>query len=386
MTTLAALTLVSGAWLSVEVSIDGPGYLRFALEGRIVYAKSATLQVQGGRLAHPTGAPLVPTVPAPSAMESLSITEDGWVQGRSQVGESRLGRIVLAQVAGSPTLLDAGLLAFSQRPRVGFPASEGWGKMVIGKSGVTLRPEETSEPATSPLQTPGSLILRASERVEVDAGPIQLLDLLQLEGKSEWRPLLETIEIAKAPPVGVPLKISKSRIVARVQAAGFAPSQIIDELPPLIEVVTRSQAIPALQLVNAAREAARRKLGDLPFANEADERDFIAPVGDVELRAESVQTANSSVSVVVAVYVGGSKFNSRTIRLTVDSAEAGVKAGSTVKVLVRSGGIVAELPGRVKSNAFVGQTVEVSISLGQPPTQTTHLGTVKAPGIVEVKL
>lgn len=386
MTTLAAFTLATGVWLSVDVSIDGPGYLRFALEGRIVYAKSATLQVQGGRLTHPTGAPLVPTVPAPAALESLSITEDGWVEGRSQSSESRLGRIVLAQVAGSPTLLEAGLMAFSQRPRVGFPASEGWGKVVSGKVGVSLRTEPAVDPTISPLLTPGSLILRAPERVEVDPGPVRLLDLLQLEGRTEWHRLLESIEIAQAPPVGVSQKISKARVVARVQTAGIAPSQIVDELPPLVEVVTRSQAIPAAQLVTAAREAAKRELGDLPFSSEADERDFIAPVGEVELRAESVRTANSSVSVVLAVYIGGSKFNSRTIRLSVDSAEAGVKAGSTVKVLVRSGGVVAELSGRAKSNAFVGQAVEVSLSLGQPPTQTTHLGVVKAPGIVEVKL
>ena len=64
---IAALLLATVATTpSLDLRVDGEGYLRLAYDGRIVYAKSARFVARGGRLVTEKGAGLMPMIATPT--------------------------------------------------------------------------------------------------------------------------------------------------------------------------------------------------------------------------------------------------------------------------------------------------------------------------------
>jgi flagella basal body P-ring formation protein FlgA len=99
-----------------------------------------------------------------------------------------------------------------------------------------------------------------------------------------------------------------------------------------------------------------------------------------------VSTSNGMATVTLGIRVDNRRILGRTIRLTGVALEPAVQAGGSVTVRFVSNGVVVEIAGRVRSSAAIGQTVEVTVNSGEGSGQSTHQGTVIAPGKVEVKL
>ena len=124
MTSIIALALsVFTALTPVKVHVDGPGYLRFIRDGRVVYAKAATFLSIDGNLGS-EGAKVLPEVPIPVGTQTFKVD----LQGNVDVGSAHLGRLVLAIFpAGSTSSTTDDFFTFSERPTLTNPGEDAAG-------------------------------------------------------------------------------------------------------------------------------------------------------------------------------------------------------------------------------------------------------------------
>jgi hypothetical protein len=80
----------------LKVRVDGEGYLRFAREGRVVYASSATLSVADGSLVGAEGATVMPSILVPTDATAIAVDLEGNVSCKRGPDAFPLGRLVLA--------------------------------------------------------------------------------------------------------------------------------------------------------------------------------------------------------------------------------------------------------------------------------------------------
>lgn len=388
MTFLLAAIALAGPTVSVRV--EGSGYLRFALDGRVVYAKAAKLTVTRGHLADVGGAEVLPTFGVPDAASDLKIGGDGHVWATTGGGTTAIGTLILAKFDHEGALSPNGAYLVSKsRPILGHPGANGFGMLV------TESPWDTQAAALSPsVKQSGSqaeanvdlLRITLKERIETDAARAVLGEIAQIQGKDDKH--AGEIDFGPLPPVGSALRLTRERIVTRLLASGLKAVDYDLSAPTVCEVARRGQKVSHTQFIEAATAYAGSSLGSPGTWTSGDALpDIPVPNGVVSLKAESIRTVEGGANVVVAVYVDGRRLNSRTVHVTSSAPPVeGVKAGATIKVRFLISGIVAEVDGRAKTSGFVGQSVEVLVSMapGEPPT--THTGTVVAPGRVEVKL
>ena len=398
----AALTLLplsglqTDASQSISARVEGEGYLRFAREGRIVYAKVAALTVEEGQLSGPNGARVLPSILIPTNGKALRVDGAGAVSILAGENRTEVGRLLLAKFAATESLTAQGayLLARS-RPTIGFPETAGFGSIVAEGAAANVAPAQPkAEPDSQGKSVvrvfqpdaPGTLTVVVEPRVEVSGARVLLGEIATLSG-----PGVETAggaDFGPTPPIGVPMRINRERILSKLAAQGFKRSQVELQSPDVIEVWRKGQRVTQSQFSDAAIALAAATFGNSGAWSSADTApDFIAPIGSLSLKVESLKPSPEGAAASVAVFVSGRRVNSRTVSLACSiPLVEGAKAGQPVKVKFVIHGIVAEVDGRAKSSGYIGQSIEVLVSLmpGSPPT--SHFGTIVAPGHVEVKL
>jgi hypothetical protein len=115
----------------------------------------------------------------------------------------------------------------------------------------------------------------------------------------------------------------------------------------------------------AAIRAAQAQLGaDTALTAESGGINVIAPIGKLELVGENVQVSGTRISVRIAIIVDGERVNSRTLTLDKSDALSKMRAGQTVKLLVRSGAAVVETTGKVRSIDHATGVVMVTSATG----------------------
>jgi hypothetical protein len=379
MIAVLSLVVLAGP-LTLDVKVDGAGYMRFVSEGRVVYANSAQLTVVGGSLGHKSGALVLPTIKVPATAPSLSID----LEGRVFVGEANVGRLVLAVFGPSDALTPSGsFLVAANRPKLSNPGE--------GLAGVIRMGGETPVPQTEPAKTikPVNKVTRSGKATIVVSGDSEasgerflLGEIAQISAAPELTESLKSIEIGDTPSIGVSRGLDVRQIAARLKAEGFDVDELSIEIEPGSKVHRKAQLIPAADFERVAVEAARQALGDtVPLIAQVSRQEFKAPMGTLELVAESCVTNSGGASVLIAVKIDGRRYNARQIQVKPDAQAPGVRFGSPITILMVSGGATVEVSGQAKGNAFVGQTVTVKTSTGVEFT-----GTVVSPGRVEVKL
>lgn len=368
------------------VRVDGDGYLRFIRDGRVVYAKSATLLVQDGKVCDARGPAVLPTIAAPNGA-TLTVDLEGHVQ---LAGGGVIGRLVLALFpTGSALMEQEGFSISTERPRVGNPG-EGTNGVIRAEASTNLAllemrpPTETGgAPKPASTVTKGAVVtVRPSTKV---AGAMILLgEVATIEGEASLAAQLAKVPLGEAPPLGIARILDRDRIVTRIRAAKLDTADLLIIVPDRAEARRQAASVSHDQFVAAATAYVQEKLGPETPVRSADALpEMDVPEGTVELRGQSIAQNGTGLNVVVSVMVDGKPLRSRTVRLITETAEVGVRQGSTVKVLIRSGGALIETTGTARKTALVGQSVDVDIKLDQ---RTTHTGIVTAPGIVEVKL
>lgn len=383
MTLLALLPALIVSAAHVDVRVDGDGYLRFVRDGRVAYAKQARLEARDGKLCHESGPAILPTIRLPEGVESLAVDLDGRVACTVAGQTLDAGRLVLALFSDGTAMREAdGLLVSPDRPRVGNP---GEGTNGVIRSGVpVVSPSAKVPSAKAPTVAGKGATIVVRPRSEVSGETILLGEVADIQAAPDLMETLKAVVVGDTPPMGVPRILDRDRVLTRLRAAKIETADLLVTVPDKAEVRRRSATITHAEFIEAATAFAAQQLGsEVSLSTNDDYPDMAVPEGKLELRGASLTQYGASVNVVVTAVVDGKPVRSRTVRFTVNLAEAGVRQGSAVKVLIKSGGAVIEVTGTARKTAFVGQSVEVEVKLDE---RTTHVGVVTAPGVVEVKL
>lgn len=217
------------------------------------------------------------------------------------------------------------------------------------------------------------------------AGPkFTLGEIADVTADAALKAKIEQLDMGLAPVAGIPRPIVASRIQSMLMVAGLKTSQFEIRLPADAHVALKVQKVGTEKFVQAALQAVQRQLGaEIPMTCPQTFPEFVAPLGDLSLEAGSVSKNQSGFSVMVAVSVNGKRVNSRLITLTVDAmlAATAIKAGDTVKILLRNAGATIQVTGKARSGGMMGQQITVVSSTG-----SVHQATVTGAGQVEVKL
>jgi hypothetical protein len=408
-------TLIASLVLSVpavDVKVDGEGYLRFAREGRIVYAKSAKLTVSQGKLTALTGESVMPTMVIPEDTISLEITLDGTVLAISKSkSKYQAGQFVLGYFENANQVhTDGAFLVSSIRPKLVTPGDQLAGVIRVGaaESKVVIPPKAQPTEPPIPVQkatpvtrsktiekkalpkpknvTPGSVRIDVKLETMVSANTYTVGDIAEVTADADLVEKIKEVPMGTSPLIGIQCPIDKYRLISRLRLAGFEPAKWVINLTAGSTVVRESQKVAQEQFVECATNYGKSLVpSGLGFSSIGAEREFFAPLGALELKCERFNMGTNSATATVAVFVDGRRINSRLVKLNVtgSNGEAVVRiaSGTRVKIVFRSNGAIVEVQGRTSSSALIGQTVQVISD-----RRTSHTGVLVNPGVVEVKL
>jgi len=379
-------TAVIASPLSLGLRVEGNGYLRFALDGRIVYAKEARFSVAEGKLRHIAGANPMPMIEVPANASGLDAEPNGVLYAVIGSERKEIGRLSLALFEAQTTLTPQGeFLIAKARPRLGTPGAEGVGTIQI--LGLATKPISDAKASKANGAPPVGMIaqIKVPAEVTLTGDRVVLADLGEIEANAEWGPKLEAIDFGAAPAVNFPLRLTRARVYSRIKFLGLDEKAFRLEMPEVVTVSARSQRVEPTALIDAARKLAQDKLGPNVKLDQIGEvSGYTAPLGALELRANDIEVRRDNVVVTLGIFVDGKQANTKSVAFTGTGLAAAVKANDAVKVIMRTNGIAVEAIGRVKKEARIGESVEVTIEVGKE--KTTHIGVVKGPGLVEVTL
>lgn len=346
---LTALTMVLAS-TPVKVRVDGEGYLRFIVEGRIVYSQAETLVVKNGVLASAKGAVVTPSIRIPGDVQ-FKVSLDGTVTASG----SEVGHLVVALFDSRP--FQAGqFLASSYRAKLVNPGEAGAGVIRMDGEGKATTPTSTIKTNSSANLKGAKLIIAVPELIEVSGDQVTLGDL----GVKDVQ--LAPTTLFNSPPVGVSSPLTQYRLDSALKQANI---EAMFTLPRNAVIRRRSQVIKREAFNQAATQALLQKLGvELPVNVVDNSGDFTAPDGPLELKAESFNSGSNTFMVTLGIYVEGKRINSRTVSLRADQTAVRVEANSKVTVVMRSAGLSVEVNAKARTSGFIGQNITVVTDTG----------------------
>ena len=381
---------------SVDVRVDGQGLMRFARDGRAVYAKEAHLTVTDGILGK-AGVSLLPEIRVPASTESISIDLEGNVTGIAHESKVALGKLVLAIFPLEDGLVpDGPFLVAKDRPKLCEAGDDTAG--VFRMAGDTAKqPAKVADkvvadatptkhvvaPYHSPTKAPavaGKAQIDINTESQVAGDKILLGEIATIAGDGKVCEQLKALEVGDSPAFGVTRGLDRSSIESRLIQAGYKADAITLNMPTSAKLQRKSQTISGDQILQAAIAAATQKAPGVTYKNDQPALDFLAPLGEVTLTAENFAINRTATVVTVAVLVDGKRINSRNVTLKPDSS-FGITAGQIVKITLRSAGAVIEVGGKARTGGLAGQTVTVVADTG-----AVLNATVTGPDRVEVKM
>lgn len=412
LSTLCSI-LISSA-LSTSIQVDGEGYLRFAHEKEVVYAKRAELSWRGGLVVNSEGDAVWPKITIEREPKSLEVDLKGHIKAIYSDQVIEAGRIVLAifpddvrpvesgkylRLFGEPDLTEPGVgLAGVIRPWSGAiaPGStvepEKSFVKVHEPEGVPLnnkeesivkikRTQKTDYSADSGWVKNGGIEVAFPEVSEVSGISMKLGDLSDIFADDATKAKLAEVDLGTSPVFGVPRQLDRNWILGKLKSAGFPVSKIRIVGPVRIQVKRVGQTITQAMFESAAVSAIKGQYPDFEAESTKPTPDLDAPAGALDLRVDRVEKSGSRLSVTVVAYVDGKRINSRTLNYINKSIPINLTVGDDVTVVVQSGGVKIETAGKVKKVDRVSGEVVVQLTTGKQMT-----GRLGKDGKIEVSL
>lgn len=323
---------------SIAVRVDGSGFLTFVQSGHAIYLRSATIQVVDGRLAHESGAVLLPTVLVPVNTRTIEIDDSGVVHVRAANYRARAGRIEIALFdTGTEMASWNGYLVSGDRPSYFEPGTFGAGTLIVERRARTKQQAASQAGLGATAIAPlfgGSLeeenfseLQRGygRSRIEIEVLPqslasgekVLLGDVARISGDEPAAEALRNVIIADAPVYGSRRRLMRADIVRRLSAAGIPTAGLSIVVPNRAYVRRLSQDVSAADVARIATEAVEQSTGKQAVIDESQPcEDIAAPIGQIELVAESCTSTETGATVIVVAKVNGQRYLSRVVRLT----------------------------------------------------------------------
>lgn len=371
--TLALLTTLLLAGPSLDVRVEGDGYLRLGRGPRTVYATRASLARVNGALGTASGDLLLPRLPIPASGD-LQID----LEGNVTAGKTSVGRLVLARFPQGTRLTPTeGAFTTITRPTLVNP---GEGDAGVIRSGATRANAGPSNEAAT------GVTINIPARSEVEGEQFTIGDIAKIDGDPALVTAVAAVNMGYAPVVGSDRGLLSVHVISRIRLAGIDAKKVTLNMPPTATVVRRAQIVTPTQMVEAAQQAVQSKLGiNIKLVATKDPMSLPAPPGQVELSADAGTFVPAGIPVTITARIGSRIVGTRMLTMIPADGTGGVRTGETVQVRMICNGAAIELTGRVTTNGWVGQTVTVQASTGDATHPTLLNGIVTAPGVVEVK-
>lgn len=373
LTTLIGLVIAA----QTTVHVDGDGFLRFVGDGnKSLYAKEAVLTVNDGRLSHERGFAVYPRMQISGSPSSLRIDLEGHVFATYSGVEQRLEKSIVLAIFPDDVrpVVENGFVVSSFRPARAVPGINGAGVIRTGKLG-----QGTATPVTT---SNGLVKITLYETAEVATGNFTLGDIAEISADPATKLRLEAVEISRAPVLGSTFRMSHSMVKSRLRRHDKNVDKYEMVGPNQIAITQKGQTVTHAQFIEAAIAEASTGLAENSVLKSArQQKPLIAPLGDLELVSENVSSSGSRISVVIAIYIDGKRYNSRTVSLENHNPISKMRIGQSVKVLVKSSAATVQTTGKIRSIDPSTNTVLVKTVTG-----AELLCTVIETNIVEVQL
>lgn len=402
-------SVLIGASVSTGVQVDGEGYMRFAKDGSVVFAKHASLVWRDGLVVSQEGDPVWPKIKAEQAPKSIEVD----LRGRVLLGYSdeviEAGRLVLAlfpddvrpvdsgsylKIFGDSELKEPGEgLAGVIRPWSGSVQSEkSFIKVYAEEVAVPVktreetvvaiqRSQKTSHSGDADWLAKGGIEIAFPEECEIAGNSMLIGELADIFSSPELKQQIAAIDLGTSPVFGVPRTMDRNWILGRMKVAGLNPALIRIVGPVRIQVKRVGQSITQQMFVEAAVAAIATQYPGFDAESTKPVPDLDVPVGTVQLVAERVAKSGSTLMVTVAAFVDGKRINSRNLNFTNTVVPVTLGIGDTVSVAFLSGTVVIETSGKVKRVDRVTGEITVQISTGKEV-----VGVLNKQGKIEVRL
>ena len=348
-----SLSLVTAP--TVNVSVEGNGYLQFAQEGHALYTSSAPLTVVDGWLSNPNGAPLLPTLRVPEGTIRVDVDAKGNVFAATKYFRARVGQISLAVFDGANDLRPMGsFLVASTRPKLETPGIGDAGTIHVLKSGeaapVTVAPAlrapvvavasipnandafvynwvhqpdlvRDRQPTAAKPMPKGRADIRITVLSDTPHDRFTLGDVALIDAPAELKEALWNAQLEETPAIGKKLTLSRREIINDLDRLGFDTSDFSVQVPRRACVRRSAQQVSQDEISQVALEAAGDVLGqDMPMKAKVHMNGDAVPLGEMTLVAESCTPTNDGASVIVVTKINGERYDSHVVKVSVDKA------------------------------------------------------------------
>lgn len=367
MTVVSILLAAATAVPTIQVRVDGEGFLRFVRDGRTVYAREVKVTVAKGVVVSEDGLPIVPRIQAQGSPDELRFESDGRIYARYQGIERLLGKTLLAVFPGDvrPVEVD-GWLVSSARPTTGQPGSAGFGAiMTVGANG-------------GGTQTASVTTISLKKAAEVKKDVFTLGDIADVTAPPSEKSRLESLEISSTPAFGVDFTLSQEMIKGRLRRHGAWTEALSISGESNVTVSRKGQRVTYQMFAERAlTEALAKSIRASVAEPTATVADMVVPEGSLSLQVARFETSGSRVSVTIDVLVDGKRINGRVVALESEPMPV-LNPGQSVKLVIRSNNAVVETTAKVKSYDKATGVATVVAATGAVMTgRAVNAGTVE---------
>lgn len=400
------LGIFSLATMSTPVQVDGYGYMRFAREGEVVYAKQVELTVFEGKIVSAEHLPVLPIIEVEGKPDRLTVSLQGEITATFGSSSKVVGRLVLADFPQDVRPVESnGYLKVFGKAKLGDPGDGLFG--VIRKWVPKQKTEETPaikvydangepitfdikevhkeetltiEPPTAEFLQSGGVQINIKENVVLQEGNIYLGEIATVFAKADISPKIAGLSISTVPPLGVERHIDRTLILGKLRLIGIDIAKVKIVGPTEITVTQEGQSISQTEFVAAAIAAVSKQFGEVEQEFEQPEPDLVAPLGTKQLVVERIYQTGKAISATVVAYVNKKRINSRTIRLVSKEVPITLNRGDAVTVVIISNDVRVEVSAKVKQIDRATGVVTVETETGAELS-----GRYTSKGIVEVR-
>jgi hypothetical protein len=413
----ALCSVLIGSVLSASIQVDGEGYLRFAHDKEVVYAKQTELSWRGGIIVNAEGDAVWPKISIEREPNSLEIDLRGHIKAIYSDEVIEAGRIVLAifpddirpiesgkylKLFGDAELVEPGEgLAGVIRPWTGSPAKplavepeksfvrvhspDEVPEQPLNQKEETVvqvkRTQKTSYSADSGWVKNGGIEVAFPDISEVSDSTMRLGDVADIFADEATKARLAEVDLGTSPAFGVPRQLDRNWILGRLKAAGFTVSKVRVIGPVRIQIKRVGQTITQAMFEAAAVAAIKDQYPDFEAESTKPTPDLDAPAGALDLRVDRVDKSGSRLTITVVAYVDGKRINSRSLSYANKGVPLNLNVGDDITVVVQSGGVKIETVGKVKKVDRLTGDVVVQLTTGKQMT-----GRLTKNGKIEVSL
>jgi hypothetical protein len=385
---ITSILVAAGTLPTLMIRIEGDGFLRFAKNNQIYYARQAKLTATNQGLMTGDGSILIPRLVAPNGTSKLEATMDGTITAQVGTVKKQLGRFVLAIFDQKTSFAKAGnYVTTSVKPTLTNPGE--WIAGVIRTTPLvaknTTTPQQTNQ-ASKP-QTAANTFYKPSAEItvnpnsEIETEKIFLGSIAQIDGDPELTEKLKVVDFGRSPIYGSKRGLTTIHVKATIAAAGIDVRKLKITVPEGAFVERKSQKIEPSAINEAVEAAIKAKFG---FEAKVQEKSkmvsYSVPIGKLTYDVSQLNLTNTDISGIVDLAVDGKISNSIRVSYSLPTLSM-IKRGDTVRLRLVSNAARVEVNAKATSNGYLGQLISVQTDNG-----TVHSGTLIGPNTVEVKL